>query len=210
MVIGLEKESGVTCKKSLFFSPSRGSLVDNILEGIRKVKEINPSAQYALIACSDLPAITGGIVNWVIDTALKTEHDVYYYAIERKIVESQFPDSKRTYVHFKDMELCGGDINVIRLINDTSEEKLLKRIAAARKNPLKIASLFGYGMLILLLLRQLTVESARKRISHRLGIRGRVILSPFAEIGMDVDNPRQLEILRFRLVKDNVERTGNV
>jgi GTP:adenosylcobinamide-phosphate guanylyltransferase len=199
IVIGLEKESGITCKKPLFFSPGRGDIVDNTLAGLQMVKEINPDARYALAASSDVPAITGKMVDWMINTALETEHDIYFYAIERSIVESRFPDSQRTYVHLKDMQLCGGDMNIIRLMNDRSHERLLKKMAAARKNPFKIASLFGPGMLILLLLRQLTLESARERVSHRLGLRGRVILSPFAEIGMDVDFPHQLDMLRSRL-----------
>jgi hypothetical protein len=33
-------------------------------------------------------------------------------------------------------------------------------------------------------------------VSHRLGINGRVLISPFAEVGMDVDKPNQLELVK--------------
>jgi hypothetical protein len=51
----------------------------------------------------------------------------------------------------------------------------------------------------LLLLRRLTIEAGVERASNSLGIRGRAILCPYAEIGMDVDKPHQLEILRADL-----------
>jgi hypothetical protein len=50
-------------------------------------------------------------------------------------------------------------------------------------------------------LRQLKVESGVKRVCERLNIRGRVLFCPFAEVGMDVDKPHQLEIMRADLVE---------
>jgi hypothetical protein len=37
---------------------------------------------------------------------------------------------------------------------------------------------------------------------QKLGLRGRVHLSPFAEIGMDVDKPHQLDMVREYLGKN--------
>jgi hypothetical protein len=36
-------------------------------------------------------------------------------------------------------------------------------------------------------------------VSKRLGLRGRAVVCPYAEIGMDVDKPFQLEIMRADL-----------
>jgi hypothetical protein len=48
----------------------------------------------------------------------------------------------------------------------------------------------------LLLLRRVTLEGAVKRASRRLKVKGRAIVCPYAEVGMDVDKPHQLEIMR--------------
>jgi hypothetical protein len=59
--------------------------------------------------------------------------------------------------------------------------------------------LIGYDTLLLLLLRRITIEGAVKKVTSRLNITGRAILCPYAEVGMDVDKPHQLEILRADL-----------
>jgi len=53
----------------------------------------------------------------------------------------------------------------------------------------------------LLLLRMITLEGAVKKVTKRLNLRGRAILTPYAEIGMDVDKPHQLEIMRADLAQ---------
>ena len=110
-------------------------------------------------------------------------------------MEARFPGSNRSYVRLKDYELCGGDMNVFRASLVTTRTELWERIIEARKNALRQAALIGYGTLLLLLLRRLTLEAGIKRASKSLGIRGRALVCPYAEIGMDVDKPYQLEIL---------------
>jgi hypothetical protein len=76
------------------------------------------------------------------------------------------------------------------------ESPLWKNLIDARKSPLRQASLLGYDTLFYLVLRQLSIQGAEEKVSQRLGIQGRAVLCPFAEIGMDVDKPFQLEIVR--------------
>ena len=49
--------------------------------------------------------------------------------------------------------------------------------------------------------RLLTLEKAETIVSKRLSIKGRVIVCPYAEVGMDVDKPHQLAIMRADLAK---------
>jgi hypothetical protein len=51
--------------------------------------------------------------------------------------------------------------------------------------------------------RQLTMEGAVKRVTKRMDITGKVVISPYAELGMDVDKPHQLEILRADLMRSH-------
>jgi hypothetical protein len=101
----------------------------------------------------------------------------------------------------KDAEVCGGDMNVINARMVTANEEIWDRILEARKNVFKQASLIGFSTLLLLLVRQLNLESGIKRVSDRLEITGKVLFSPYAEIGMDIDKPHQLEILRKDLAQ---------
>jgi hypothetical protein len=88
---------------------------------------------------------------------------------------------------------------MIRASTVNANEELWARIVAARKNVFKQAALLGYGNLILLLSRQLTLAGAVKRVTERMDITGKAVISPYAELGMDVDKPHQLEIVRAEL-----------
>jgi hypothetical protein len=78
---------------------------------------------------------------------------------------------------------------------------LWEKITNSRKSPLKQAALIGFDTLFLLLFRQLTLDMAARKIMKRLDITGEAIVCPFAEVGMDVDKPHQLEIMRKDLKK---------
>ena len=91
---------------------------------------------------------------------------------------------------------------MVRASTVNANEELWDRIIAARKNVLKQASLLGYGNLLLLLSGQLTIQGAVKRVTERMDITGQAVFSPYAELGMDVDKPHQLEILRADLMSN--------
>ncbi len=201
VVIGLFPDAGLICSRPIVYVPDQGSLLENIRSGVSRALELNPEAHHVLAVSSDIPGITSPMVDWVVDTAMQTDHDVYYHVIRREVMEARFPASRRSYVHLKDMQVCGGDINVMRSITVTGNDALWKRLIDARKSALKQAALLGYDTLILLMLRLLTLKSAEQIACKRLNIRGRAVECPYAEVGMDVDKPHQLEIMRSALAQ---------
>jgi len=200
VIVGLEPDS-VSCTKPLTFIPNQGGMLTNVRTAIDKVVEINPQADLILMVSSDIPAITTEMVDWVIEAALETEDDLYYNLISKEVMETRFPDSNRSFVKLKGAEVCGGDMNVVRASAATGNDELWDRLISARKNAFKQAALFGFGTLILLLTRRLSLDEAAPRASKQLGIRGRAILCPYAEVAMDVDKPHQFEILREDMEK---------
>jgi GTP:adenosylcobinamide-phosphate guanylyltransferase len=201
VIIGLEADSELSCSKPLTFMPNQGGMLENLLAGIHKVLEVNPAANHALVVSSDIPAITAEMVDWVVESALQTDHDIYYHVIPRQAMEARYPGSNRTFTHLKDMEVCGGDMNVINTRVVSAQSETWEKLIASRKNPLKQAGLIGYDTLLLFLLRAATLEEAVKRVCSRLHIKGRAVICPYAEVGMDVDKPHQLEMMRADLVK---------
>jgi GTP:adenosylcobinamide-phosphate guanylyltransferase len=200
VVTGLPAECcDVRCKKPLSFITNQADMIENIRTGALKILEFNPQAHHFLIVSSDIPAITAEMIDWEVNTAMETDHDAYYHVIKREIMEARFPGSRRSYVHLKDMEVCGGDMNIIRAQTATANEALWKKIVDTRKSALKQASLLGYDTLFLLLFRLLTLDKAVAIASKRLSIQGRAIVCPYAEVGMDVDKPHQLAIMRADL-----------
>jgi len=199
VIIGLESDSALNCTKSVTYIPNQGAMLDNVRGGVFKVAEINPQADHVILVSSDIPALTTEMVDWAVQTAEAHDDDFYYNLITKEVMETRYPGSKRSFVKLKDVEVCGGDMNVVRVAAATGNDELWQKLISARKNPFKQAALFGYGTLILMLTRRLTLEDAVPRIEKQLGIKGHPVLCPFAELGMDVDKPYQYEILRKEL-----------
>lgn len=201
VVVGLEPDSGISCRKPHSYIPNQGGMIDNVRTGIAKVVELNPDSELVMLVSSDIPALTTEMVDWVIDTALETEDDFYYNLITREVMEARYPGSNRSFVKLKDVEVCGGDLNVVRVAATYGNDDLWNKLVSARKNAFKQAALFGFSTLILMLTRRLSLEDAVPRVEKQLGIRGRAILCPYAELAMDVDKPHQFKILRTDLEK---------
>jgi CTP:molybdopterin cytidylyltransferase MocA len=196
VVIGLTAEYGLTCgDKPIDYIPSAGGLVENARAGLARVAQLNPQAKWAVWASADVPAVRAEHIDWLIETCSQTDHEFYYNVIERSVMEKRYPASRRTYTHLKDGAVCGGDVNVLATQLASADNPLWNKITLARKSVFRQAALIGFDTLLWLALRRLTLEQAEKIASERMGLRGRAIRCPYAEIGMDIDKPFQYEIL---------------
>jgi molybdopterin-guanine dinucleotide biosynthesis protein A len=200
VVIGLTEENGLTCPKLVSYIPNQGSMLANLLAGMARLQELNPQTGYVVLASSDIPALRAEMVDWLVETAMGTQDDIYYGVVPRAVMEATFPNSKRTYTKLKDIELCGADINIahVRMAGEKYLD-LWQQLIGNRKSPMRQAATVGFDTLFLLAIRGITLENAVKRVSKKIGIKGRAIVWQHAEAGMDVDKPHQLEILRAYL-----------
>ncbi|HEX8993131.1 MAG TPA: nucleotidyltransferase family protein [Anaerolineales bacterium] len=208
VVIGLSNKSNLPCKKPLIYLSNQGKLLDNLKAGTAKVLELNPHAEFVLFVSSDIPALTGEMVDWLVQTCKETDDDLYYNVIRREDMEKRYPGSRRTYTRLKDMEVCGGDMNMARasIVNENST--FWTKVLDARKSPISQAALLGPGIIFKFIFRQLTADDVIRHVANRLDLRGRAIVCPYPEVGMDVDKPHQLEIMRHDLEKRRVERAA--
>ncbi|HUF00245.1 MAG TPA: NTP transferase domain-containing protein [Anaerolineales bacterium] len=201
IIIGLSPKSGVTCKKPVYYVSNQGRMLANIVAGVSKALEINKRSKYVLVVSSDIPTVKPEMVDWLIDTCMETKDDLYYGVCPRDAMEARFPDSKRTYTHLKDMDVCGADMNVTHVRMATEHLDMWESLIGSRKSPLRQAGMIGFGTLFALFTRRLTLEDAVQRVCDRIGIKGRAIIWSHAEPCMDVDKPSQLELMRADLAE---------
>ncbi len=204
VIVGLSEENQLASRKPLFYLPNQGGMLENILAGAQKLLTINPSSKAMVSVSSDVPAITGEILDWMLNEVESSDHDVFYNVVPREAMENRFPGSKRTFTRFKDIEVCGGDVTAFRTAMLTAEGGVWRDLIAARKNVLKQAAIIGWGTFFLLFTRQLTLRGAVERVSQRLEINAKALISPYPEVGMDVDKPYQLEMLQTELIRRSV------
>jgi len=206
VIVGLADVEGLQCAKLAAALPDQNGMLENIRHGVRRGLASGSGSSRVAIVSSDIPAVLPEQVDWVARCAEESDHDLYYNVVRRAVMERCFPGSNRSYVRLKDAEVCGGDLNVIRKSTATVNEELWGKIIAARKNPLKQAALLGFDTLFLLVFRLMSLQDAVERVSRRVGIRGRALDCPYAEIAMDVDKPHQLELIQRYLGERNPGR----
>jgi CTP:molybdopterin cytidylyltransferase MocA len=196
VVVALDPSAGVEYPVPVEFVPDAHDLLGNIESGIQFAQSRYPGLDGILLSSSDVPTVTTAIVDEFVEECLRTDHELYYSVVERRCMEARFPGSRRSYVHLREGDFAGGDILVIRPSLIVRRRELWEQLAAARKNALRQARVFGFWPLLRLIARRMSLAEAERRVCHTLGIHGRAVPFAHAEIGMDVDKPFQLEIVR--------------
>jgi len=203
IVIGLSPKSEITCKKPMHFISNQGRMLANIVVGVEKAAELNPQSEHVLITSSDIPGINAEMVDWLIETCMETNEDIYYGVVPREVMEARYPGSNRTYTKLQDVQLCGADMHIahVSMALEPDHLQMWEELIGNRKSPLKQAATIGFGTLLKVATRRITLDELVATVTKRIGITGRPIIWEHAEPGMDVDKPHQLTILRDDMEK---------
>ena len=171
------------------------------MAGARRALEDTPDRDRIVLCACDIPLITTPIVDDHLATLQATQHDLYYSVVDRATMQARFPSSRRSYVRLRDGVFCGGDLNMFSSKVMETNRQLWDDLLEARKSALRQARRVGLGVLLRFATGRLSLDAAARRAEHILGVKCRVVRSPHAEIGMDVDKPFQLDIVRAELGK---------
>lgn len=209
VVVGLPPETNLDCACPLYLLPDQGDRLSNIRMAARECLKIDPSSAYAILAAGDDPALRSEIVDWLTCQAQDYDQDIYLTLLERTSLETEFPDSRRAYMHLKNMQICNGDLHCFRLETALQDRPFWAPLVSSGKNPFRQASILGYDTLLFLTLRQLTLKDAEATVNKRLGIKSRLIMSPYPEIGMKIDKPAHLEFMRDYLARRHARTTAD-
>ncbi len=110
--------------------------------------------------------------------------------VEEKFIKAMHPESKRTYLPFKDTRLSGANLFAVMSQDSVKVLEFWKSVENERKSPWKLFKAFGFFNLVGLMLRQYSVKSAFRRASRVVGVEAVAIKLPYAEAAIDVDSPR--------------------
>ena len=121
---------------------------------------------------------------------------------ERRIVEAGFPETRRTWLKFRDGQYSGANLFALRNPKVLPALELWSGVEQDRKKGLAVISRFGPWLLLRALTRTITFRQALAKAGRRLGLVARPIVMSQAEAVIDVDKPSDLvlaeEILRQR------------
>ncbi|MGI5839257.1 MAG: NTP transferase domain-containing protein [bacterium] len=167
----------------------------SILENIRRGVDALATREKILVLTSDIPLLTPEAINDFLARCGEREADFYYPAVRRDISETRFPGVKRTYVALKNGTFTGGNIFLLDPAIIPRSLRQAEQFIKMRKKPLQLARLLGLGFILKFVTRTLTVAEAEKRVSQLFKLRAAAVISPYAEIGVDVDKPSDLALV---------------
>jgi GTP:adenosylcobinamide-phosphate guanylyltransferase len=169
------------------------SFVDNLHRG---VEATDPGSDAVLLVSGDLPLLTAPAVNDLVEQSAAAPADAVYPIIPRESCERVFPGARRTYVKLREGIYTGGNAMVLKRDFVALRRQLIDRLYASRKNPVKLAGMFGLGFILGLLLGRLTLPQLEARAGEIVGGRVRAIISTYPELGFDVDKLEDLDLAR--------------
>ena len=167
-------------------------MIDNVSKGLKHFSD----QERILIITSDIPFITPTAIDHFIQASLKSKADFTYPIIRKETQMQTYPDMQRTYVKLKQGSFTGGNMSVI---NPDIGDKFFvmgRYMIQNRKKPWKMVQILGLGFLGKLLLGTLTIEKLENRVSHLLNIHAKAIITPYAEIGNDVDKAEEIKAIQ--------------
>ena len=124
------------------------------------------------------------------------EADIIYPLVKKPLNELKFPGVKRTYVYLKEGVVTGGNIILINPQIVPRNAQKAEDLVLLRKSPLRLAKYIGFRYIFKYLLRNLSLKEAEARVNELFQIKGKAIIVPYPEIGIDVDKPSDLELVR--------------
>ena len=177
-----------------------------IRDSLRNGLDGLPPDELVLVSASDMPILSGEAVEDFVARARKLDPDLGYGCLEKPVHMARFPELPHTWVHLRDGTFCGGGLIVIKPRALSALDSVIEQLGAARKNPLALASLFGWRILAKFALRQLSIAQAEARAGEILGAQARAIISPFAETAVNVDRVSDValaeQLVSSRVVRD--------
>ncbi|MAW98591.1 MAG: GTP--adenosylcobinamide-phosphate guanylyltransferase [Sphingomonas sp.] len=126
--------------------------------------------------------------------------DVAALLAERRVIEAEVPDTRRTYLRFADGQWSG--CNLFWLASDRAAHALTlwRSVEADRKRPWRIVRRLGPGLLLRYLFGRLTLDAALAALGRTAGVRAAAVASPFGLAAVDVDKPDDIALVA-RLIR---------
>ncbi|HZD59919.1 MAG TPA: nucleotidyltransferase family protein, partial [Anaerolineae bacterium] len=184
---GLEDEIRVVTAK--------GSLPRVIRAGIDYLGANKP----VLILSADAPLITPEAISDFLDRCSKQKAEFYYPIIRYGESERRFPGVKRTYARVKEGRFTGGNIMLLDPAFIVRNMELVEHVYELRKSPLKLSRVLGLVFLLRFILGRLSIHQIEERIGQLTNSVCTGVITPFIEIGIDVDKRSDLQLAMMAL-----------
>lgn len=169
---------------------SGDTLTENVFIALEALEKKN----MVLLVTSDIPFIHPEAIDDFVGRCAELDGEVYYPLISKEANQQVYPETVRTYFRLKEGTFTGGNALMASPEAIANSRWIMDEVIFKRKQPWKIFRLLGLKFIIKFLTKQLTLQEIEKRASGILGYKGILIISPYPELGTDVDKPSDLAL----------------
>lgn len=127
--------------------------------------------------------------------------DVAVAMVERATLMQAYPQSRRTWLKFRNGWWSGANLFWLGSAKARSGLELWRSIEQDRKKGWRIVSAFGPLLLAGAALRVMTIHQAVARAGKRLGLRARIVDLPIPEACIDADKPEDITLIEEILAR---------
>lgn len=168
----------------------------------KKAAEALENTEKLLFVCDDIPLLSSAAINDFLDQCEQyPEKQVFYPIIPEQACKTSFPEGKRTYVKLADGVFTGGNMMIIDAAIIPKGLAKAREIYGKRKKPFELCKWLGWSFILKFLLRRLDTEAAEKRTTQLLDLPSKVIVTDYAEVGMDVDKAEDWQLIKKYLTQ---------
>ena len=164
---------------------------EGIASSIEAAIETAQAAWPLLVTTADNALLTPDRVRDFVRQS--NEHDVTIGVGRRDLVESQFPEMRRTWLKFSDGHYSGANVFALTSRDGLKALQFWSRVERDRKSAFRLLSRFGPALLFRALTRSISFSAAIEKASARLGFRALPIVLD-SEAPLDVDKQSDLHM----------------
>ena len=168
---------------------------DSIVENVQIGLDYFSDESKALILTSDIPLITGEIIDRFIKKCELHQAFFYYPIILKKNILRKYPEAIRSYVNLKEGIFCGGNMVIVGKPVFDRNRQLLNELYQNRKDVKKYISILGAKFLVKYLMKSLTIDEIEEKAAEIVGYPVKSILIEDPEVMIDLDKLSDYELI---------------
>lgn len=169
-------------------------------QSVEKILDMIPADKPVMVTTADHPLLTRAILREFLQKSVreaeKSSKDATLAVVSTDIIEHAYPKNKRTRLAFRDGGYTGCNLFALMTPQSRKIPAYWQNIEQMRKQPIKMASHLGWGVLMQYGVGLLTLDKAMMHISRKSDISLHAIRMHQAEAGIDVDKPSDLALVR--------------
>jgi len=146
-----------------------------------------------LATASDVALLSGDVIDSFVRDAAALDADLVYAMVRKETHLARYPELPHTWAPLREGTFCGGGFVLLKPRVLPKLFEAVETFGAARKSPLKLASLLGWGTIWRFALRRLSVRYVERRVRALTGIDARGLECRHAEAAVNVDRASDVE-----------------